>query len=86
MIKTTCSWGEGEDILVTLEDHSFMLYEIPTYFDISTHGYIKNGSLFLTAEEAKKLAQELLLLVDVVDELNQKYFEASKKKPPEEGE
>ena len=86
MIKTTCSWGEGEDILVVLEDHPVLLYENPTDFDRSKYGCIKNGSLFLTAEEAKKLAQELLLLVDVVDELNQKYFEASKKKPPEEGE
>ena len=86
MIKTACSWGEGEDILVVLKDHPLLLYENPTDFDRAKHGCIKNGSLFLTAKEAKKLAIELLLLVDVVDGLNEKYFEAIKKKPSEEGE
>lgn len=73
MIKTICSWGEGEDILVVLEDHPVLLYENPTDFDRAKYGQVKNGSLFLTAKEAKKLAQELLILVNYVNELNEEY-------------
>jgi hypothetical protein len=69
MIKATCTWGEDEDVLVTLKDHSFMLYEMATDFDRGTHGYVKAGSFFLTAEEARKLADELLSAANSVDEL-----------------
>jgi hypothetical protein len=69
MVKATCTWGEGEDVLVALEKHSFLLYENPKNLHRATHGYVDEGSFFLTAEEARKLAAELLSAANSVDEL-----------------
>lgn len=71
MIKATCTWGEGEDVLLVIEGHNFMLYENPKKFDRAVHGIVENGSVFLTAEEAKQLASELLLAAKAVEELEE---------------
>jgi len=62
-IKAACTWGDGPDVMVTLEDKPFILYEDP---DKSgwVHGSVKKGSFELTAEEATKLAADLLIAAD----------------------
>jgi hypothetical protein len=78
MIKASCSWGDGPDVLVTLSKEKdgiskpFLLYENPIYGKWM-HGHVEEGSFDLTAKEAIKLATELIAAVgsckDLEDQL-----------------
>lgn len=69
-MKAECSWGNGPDVLVVLEGKPVMLYHKPHNLDEATYGYISEGSACLTAEEAEKLAQELLIAAKQAKNLN----------------
>jgi hypothetical protein len=70
-VKASCTWGEGEDVLVTLEGHNFMLYENPKNYHRAVHGIVEVGSFFLTAKEAKELAIDLMLAAKNAEELDE---------------
>jgi hypothetical protein len=72
-VKATCAWGEGPDVIVTLEDHNFMLYEEPDGFKHSLFGDVKNGSFELTAEQALELAYNLTCAAKAAKELDESY-------------
>ena len=73
-IKACCTWGEGEDVLIEItpepgeidkahnsnEDPGLMLYKAPDRLNKATYGYCNQGSLYLTANEAKQLANQLI--------------------------
>ena len=64
MIRATCTWGDGPDVLIRLEDDSFVLYEKPRHRKAPqgdyVYGYVTCGSMELTADEALDLSIQLL--------------------------
>lgn len=72
-MKAVCAWGEGPDVLLVLEGTPVMLYENPVDLDRAVHGYVRQGSIELTADEAEQLADELLLRVKQARELGTSY-------------
>ena len=80
-IKARCTWGDGPDVLLTLDGRELLLYAAPrmpgpdnimnpidgskTNFGKKLaekfihHGYVNEGSLCLTAMEARFLAVQL---------------------------
>jgi hypothetical protein len=70
MIKATCTWGDGPDVLLSLEDHRLMCYEHPHDYEHGVHGFINNGSTDLTADEAISLAMDLLKAAQGAKELD----------------
>lgn len=60
MIKANCTWGEGPDVMVVLEEHPFILYEEPQHQQPPRgdyiNGFVAKGSFDLTVDEAKALA------------------------------
>lgn len=67
-MKAECTWGEGGDILVSLDGTSMALHEAPSNPEPPrgkfTHGSVTQGSLFLTTDEAAELAIQILAVVD----------------------
>jgi len=59
-ITASCAWGDGPDVIVTLNDHRFILYEDAVGHSKYIHGFVEKGSFDLTAEEAFKLAEKLM--------------------------
>jgi len=58
-IGATCTWGDGPDVMVTLKDKPYILYEDPSDHAHFVHGVVWEGSFDLTAEEALALASKL---------------------------
>jgi len=58
-MKAECTWGEGPDVLVSLDGTTIVLHEKPVS-DVWEHGVVTQGSLDLTAGEAEAFASELL--------------------------
>ena len=62
-INASCTWGDGPDVLVTFENHPFILYEDAKNDSPPRgqwkHGYVSIGSFDLTADQAIKLSYEL---------------------------
>jgi hypothetical protein len=63
MKKATCTWGDGPDVLLTIENDIFILYEdpkhlLPPHGDYA-HGYVTKGSSDLTIDEALALSAQL---------------------------
>ena len=69
-IGASCTWGDGPDVLVTLDGKPFMCYEDPTGKDKATHGVVRKGSLELTRNEALDLAQQLFAAAAACKELD----------------
>ncbi len=69
MIKAECTWGEGSDIMLVIEDEEFgfQIFKPIQHLDKSTHGYMTSGAMDLTKEQARKLAQSLLDAVNMAD-------------------
>lgn len=72
-IKASCTWGDGPDVLITLDDLLFMLYEPPDQLDRAVHGLVKKGSFALTANEALKFAKQLKQAALSAKELDKDY-------------
>jgi len=82
-LKAICTWGNGPDVLLVLEDDgkgdALMAYEEPYHpkppRGDSVHGFIRKGSLCLTANEAEMLAGQLLSSAKQSRELDETYKE-----------
>lgn len=61
MVKASCTWGDDPDVVVSLSGTKFILYEDPIDTDRWEHGLVEYGSFELTAEEARELANKLLI-------------------------
>lgn len=72
-MKALCTWGEGPDVLVEIDGTPILCYENPTDLNRYTHGIIREGSFYLTVEEAKKLVGSLLMAISQTEELYQSY-------------
>jgi len=59
MIKVECTWGDGPDVVVTLEQHRFLLLEEPKDSHQFIHGVVQAGQIDLTAGDAELLAIQL---------------------------
>lgn len=59
-IKASCTWGDGSDVMVTLNNKNFILYENPVDRHHFIHGTVKKGSFDLTADEALSLGLQLI--------------------------
>jgi len=77
MIKASCTWGDGPDVLITLEDKPFILYENPKNDPPPrgqwAHGYVSQGSMDLTADEALDLAHQLYASATAAKGLDKSY-------------
>jgi len=60
-IKVECTWGEGPDVLVSIKNHPMILASDVINKDRFTHGVVKDAWLDLTQEQARNLANELLI-------------------------
>jgi hypothetical protein len=69
-IKAECTCGDGPDVLLIDDGEPCMLYEAPTKLNKAKYGYVERCSTCLSSDEAKKLANELLMAANRADELN----------------
>ena len=81
-MKAECTWGEGPDVLVSLDDTIVMLYEGPWNpippRGASKHGFVKNGSFDLTADEAEAFGAALISAAQQSRELDKSFAEHCK--------
>ncbi len=76
-MRAVCTWGDGPDVLVDLNNTTVVLYEDP-WSDPPprgkwAHGCVSKGSFDLTAEEAKALAAELISAAEQAEHLDKSY-------------
>jgi len=85
MIKATCTWGDGPDVMLTFEDYIFVLYEAPKLVLPSggayLHGYVTKGSTDLTADQALILAAHLTDAANSAKELDRMCKEHDEMEP-----
>lgn len=72
-MKAQCTWGDGPDIVLSLEGTSLVLLENPSKFNHFKRGVVSAGSLDLTVSEAKQLRYELDCAIQMVEDLERKY-------------
>lgn len=84
MIKVSCAWGEGPDVILTLENKPFMCYEPPTDLDKAINGFVYSGSMDLTQAQARELAADLLTAANACAELDEAYENYVKSEQGEE--
>jgi hypothetical protein len=91
MVKASCTWGDGPDVMVTFSKEKdgiikpFILYENPTYGKWM-HGHVEEGSFDLTAKEAIKLATELIAAVGSCKDLENQLKMYEEKRRGEDNE
>lgn len=78
-MRAVCTWGDGPDVLVDLDNTTIALYEAP-WSDPPprgrwAHGCISKGSFDLTSEEAEKLGYELIAAAEQSKELDKSFSE-----------
>jgi hypothetical protein len=65
MFKAECTWGDGPDVLLVIEDRGnewpLQLLEGPTELERFSHGICEHASVGMTAKQARELAEQLLL-------------------------
>jgi hypothetical protein len=87
MIRATCTWGEGTDVLLVIEDHIVVAHEEQILRDKFTHGAIKRGSADLTVDQAESLGHQLLNAVQACRELDksaEEYFKMNQGQDPQQ--
>jgi len=67
-MKATNTWGDGPDIILSLEGSKMILLEPPEMGEF-TEGTISKGNTDMTCAEAKTLAYELLSIVDHIEQM-----------------
>lgn len=72
-MKAECTWGQGPDVLVTLDGTGVLCYEDPHSKNKCTHGIVNQGSLDLTIKEARILAASLIMAANQAEELNNSF-------------
>ena len=81
-MKAESTWGDGPDVLVSLNGTPIILHHVPKDLNRFKHGAITEGSLDMTAEEALLLASELTtaaLYAQEMDEIAAAHDEVSEK-------
>ena len=69
-MKASCTWGEGPDILLSLEsDDILVLEDNPKNLDKWVYGTVNRGSIDLRLDEAKELVCSLTQAINRVEEL-----------------
>ncbi len=81
-INVQCAWGFGMDVLITFNDHPFILYENNRLDGGWLHGHVKQGSFELTIDQAETFGRLLLEKAEAARELNRSYEEYSEKEKP----
>ncbi len=78
-VKAVCTWGEGPDVLVEIED--WLLF---SFTENVIKGWNKgfSGSFDLTAFEAKELAAKLVQAAEEAERLEEGYCLACKEQTP----
>ena len=74
-IGASCTWGQGPDVLVTLDGAPFMCYENPDQKNRAVHGIVRKGSFELTRNEALELAEQLFRAAAACKDLDDSYAE-----------
>ena len=73
MVTATCTYGDGPDVMIDLEDKRFVLYETPQHFNPPMgdykHGVVNKGSYDLTHEEALRLGHDLIAAAKAAEKL-----------------
>jgi len=63
-MRATCTWGDGPDVILTIDGERFILYEDPQHIEPTKgdfkHGFVRKGSTDLTADEAEALGHQLI--------------------------
>jgi hypothetical protein len=59
-----CTWGEGPDVLIVLDGTPLMLHEEAHSFALGKNGFVNQGSMDLTRQQAVELARELLMAAE----------------------
>jgi len=72
-MKASCAWGDGPDVIVSLEGTKIILYEDPHENNHFKHGIVSEGSFDLTSNEAIELAHSLLMAARVAKDLDLSY-------------
>jgi hypothetical protein len=72
-VTASCTWGEGPDVLLINQGAEYMLYKDPHGFKHGVHGFSSEGSVHLTAAEAKALAGDLLMAAGQAEGLDKSY-------------
>lgn len=70
-MKAECAWGDGPDVLVSLDGSLMILNEGPHDGEAWKHGAVSDGSADLTIDEAEALAGELLAAARQVRSLDE---------------
>jgi hypothetical protein len=84
MMEVECTWGDGPDIVVSLDGKRVILYENAVGRNKFIHGFIENGSFDLTADEAEKLAGELMRAANFTRQIEATFHECVPEKPEDE--
>lgn len=72
-MKAQCTWGDGPDIVLSLEGTSLVLLENPSKFNHFKRGVVSAGSADLTVSEAKQLCYELACAIQECEQLDKMY-------------
>ena len=64
MMRAICTWGDGPDVLLTIDGERLILHEDPKHNEPPKgdciHGHVTKGSIDLTADEAQALGYQLI--------------------------
>ena len=76
-IGASCTWGDGPDVLVTLDGQAFICYEDPKNDPPPrgqwVHGYVTKGSFDLTRNQALELAAQLFRAAGQAKDMDDSY-------------
>ncbi len=80
-LEATCTWGDGPDVLLVLKNDgkgdALMAYEDPYHHPPPrgdcTHGYIRKGSICLTADQAEILGHQLIASAKQARDIDKEY-------------
>jgi len=74
MMRAICTWGDGPDVMLTIDGERFILYEDVKYDEPPkgdcVHGHVNKGSMDLTANEAQALGYQLISAATQANGLN----------------
>lgn len=85
-MKAECTWGDGPDVVLSLEGTPLTLLEVPTNTHCSM-GMVRRGCCDLTIVEARDLASQLLCAAAQAERLEGFYLKDSQSKAtPEDHE
>jgi len=81
-INVDCTWGEGPDVLLTLDGKLLMCYEDPIHKEQAVHGFVSKGSMCFTADQALDLAHMLTKAAETAKAMDRDLEEYDKNNKP----